>query len=419
MSANAKENVLTNHKHLLVYDEYASSTEEFEYVQNNFCGKLINVSEFDLTRCKGSSVYLCGDIQAMTDCIDFEDIRSVNVIRELSTNYDSIDQDHQLITLGEIPIDVFGVGILFKKLFSSAKNYYSDITTEHEFQTLGISGKPGKAYRKGIYLTHVDQDNGSEETRFNLLRCSTNLGGPTDNFRDTDHEIIDRVNEICRFSFRDDAELNHVLAQTYHNAVITNGETTKERKAKISEHSDKTKDMPKTAVMAFCSFYEGFVDNEFDPDLKIKRSTEDPYDYRYNETSALTRLRFRLKDEVTDDRYEKKFDITLYPNSVFVMPLSTNRLYTHEIIPSILPVDRIPTRMGYVIRCSNTDAVHKEGQTYIIKNGECLPLEEPTKDGLAELKDLYYKENSTIEMVDYEDKFFFSMNRGDYEQPIV
>lgn len=60
------------------------------------------------------------------------------------------------------------------------------------------------------------------------------------------------------------------------------------------------------------------------------------------------------------------FDITLYPNSVFVMSLDMNRLYTHEIIPSILPIDRIPTRMGYVIRCSKTNAIFKNEQTYII-----------------------------------------------------
>ena len=38
---------------------------------------------------------------------------------------------------------------------------------------------------------------------------------------------------------------------------------------------------------------------------------------------------------------------------------------------------------------------------------------------IKEVKELYYKENTTIDMVDYEDKFFFSLNTGDYTKPIV
>ena len=75
--------------------------------------------------------------------------------------------------------------------------------------------------------------------------------------------------------------------------------------------------------------------------------------------------------------------------------------------------------MGYVIRCSNTDAVHKDGQTYIIKNGRQLELEDPTDDGIKKLKDLYFTENTTTQIVDYDDKFYFSLNRGDYTQPII
>ena len=47
-------------------------------------------------------------------------------------------------------------------------------------------------------------------------------------------------------------------------------------------------------------------------------------------------MRFRLKPEAQKlyPDLTKDFDITLYPNSVFLMSLETNRLYTHEIIPS-------------------------------------------------------------------------------------
>jgi len=58
----------------------------------------------------------------------------------------------------------------------------------------------------------------------------------------------------------------------------------------------------------------------------------------------------------------------LYPNSVFIMSLEMNRLYTHEISPSHLPMDLIPLRLGYVIRCSKTKAIYKDNKTYIINN---------------------------------------------------
>src|SRR3972149_3888392 len=176
--------------------------------------------------------------------------------------------------------------------------------------------------------------------------------------------------------------------------------------------------MPKNALMAFCSFYKDYYNDNFNDD-RLRDVKKSNYDYCYRNGSVLTRLRFRLKEEVKDDNFVKRFDITLYPNSVFLMSLSTNRLYTHEIIPSNLPISVIPTRLGYVIRCSNTNAVFKNGKTYICKYGKEFELEESTKEGIEELKDLYYKENKSIEIIDYEDRFYFSMNKGDYMKPIV
>jgi hypothetical protein len=150
----------------------------------------------------------------------------------------------------------------------------------------------------------------------------------------------------------------------------------KQKKAKIKAHSDKTKDLPENAIIAFCSFSKSYSFCQFnDPNLNIKKSKDDFFDCCYsraksNKTTVLTKLKFRLKDTVQDQSLVKKFSLTLYPNSVFLIPLSTNRFYTHEIQPSILPIDLIPTRMGYVIRCSNTMAVFKNDQTYILNNGE-------------------------------------------------
>ncbi len=101
---------------------------------------------------------------------------------------------------------------------------------------------------------------------------------------------------------------------------------------------------------------------------------------------------------------------------MFLIPLSTNRYYTHEIIPPTLPVDKIPTRLGYVIRCSNTEAFHKDGVTYIKGKDEDFKLEEPTESDRAELKALYLEENTTYRMIDYGD-VLYSLNEGDYKKP--
>lgn len=309
------------------------------------------------------------------------------------------------------PINIHNVGVFFPKFFGKNIDYFQSIITEHDFQSLTESNKSSTAFRKGIYLTPVQQTNNG--IAFNLLRCSSNLDGPTDNFRHTDNLIIDQVQSIASKFFTKPVNFNHVLAQTYLNS--TDG--VKQKKAKIKQHSDKTKDMPRNALMAFCSFYEGF-NNDFKHINGVTPS--DPFDFCYKGTSILTRLRFKLKDDAIS-KYpvlKRKFDITLYPNSLFIMSLMTNRLYTHEIVPSSLPVDKIPTRLGYVIRCSTTRALFKNGTTYILENDSEIPLEPPTEDGINKLKNLYYLENNTTEQINY-NGFYFSLNHGDYTQPIV
>ena len=104
-------------------------------------------------------------------------IKIVYVVKEFSTNYETTDK-YQLISLGEMPINVFNVGIFFRKFFDDSKDYYDLIVKEHQFQNLTMDTKPGTAYRTGIYLTKVEEV--GDEIKFKLLRCSTNLG-PTDN----------------------------------------------------------------------------------------------------------------------------------------------------------------------------------------------------------------------------------------------
>ncbi|MER6201116.1 hypothetical protein ABT234_27585 [Streptomyces sp. NPDC001586] len=355
------------------------------------------------------TVYLCGDV-ATIHSGQLDSAERVFVVRELSRGYreDVVDAPWTLVDVGRVPLRVHGAGVYYRRFFDLDADHFGRIRAEHAFQSLTESTKPGTAHRSGIYLTPVEQD--GEDLHFRLLRCSTNLSGPTEGFRATDTHIVEALNREAATVFRGQAPLNHVLAQIYHNTLAT--AERKQSKAKISAHADKTKDMPANGVMAFCTFYDGLE--------KLGPMADDPFDYGVKRASGLTRLRFRLKEpsEGRDaEALPAQFALTLYPGSVFFMPLSTNRLYTHEIVPSTLGAEALPTRLGYVVRCSSAEAVHRNGQTFLKAAGDLVRLGPPTPEGMDELRRLYAEENRTSSFIDYGDAFLFSMNTGDYVAP--
>ncbi|MEV6749214.1 hypothetical protein AB0N21_33360 [Streptomyces sp. NPDC051080] len=358
------------------------------------------------------TVYLCGDMSG----ISAGQLRSADrvfVVRELSHGYHEDDgRPWTPVELGRVPLRVHGVGVYYRRFFGLGADHFGRISAEHEFQSLTESTKPGTARRSGIYLTPVTQS--GDELHFRLLRCSTNLSGPTESFGPTDTGIVEELNREAAAVFRNQAPLNHVLAQIYHNTLATAGR--KQSKAKISAHADKTKDMPANGIMAFCTFYDRLD--------KLRPLAEDPFDYGLKGASGLTRLHFRLKDPTAEHdgvALPAQFTLTLHPGSVFFMPLSTNRLYTHEIRPSSLDAELLPTRLGYVVRCSSAEAVHKDGQTYLkaAGDGDLVKLGPPTPEGMDELRRRYAEENRTSSFIDYGDEFLFSMNSGDYVAPRV
>jgi hypothetical protein len=534
------ENAFLHTRHIMIISGYPDdfrqdvTVKEMDYVSANFCGTVIDLRLLSTNDAHAAAdavsllrerdgdaytplVYICGDVQPCLDVVIAAEtkIRTVKIIKgprlvkAFVRGAAKCPPDFKLefIGLGEVPINIHNVGVLFRKFFGSLDgsqtcSYFDRISSEHEFQSLQESSKPSLAYRTGIYLTPVercaattgakacinggdgggddgggddgddgggddgggdDGGDGGGDMRFRLLRCSTNLSGPTDNFRAADHDVVGGVNSIAGHFFENPVELNHVLAQVYHNPVDTVSQ--KEKKAKIKQHSDKTKDMPKDAVMAFCTFYDGIFNGPwevaYDGDsravklygcdtiaallsdeggggdqggggTKDEGSRDDDhdsgFDYRYmGKTTVLTKLRFRLK-KADDGQYPaglcESFDVTLYPNSVFLMPLSTNRLYTHETVPSNLPVARIPTRMGYVVRCSNTEAVSANGATFVVRRDDddqdqdLVPLVVPTIEQVQHVKNLYKQENATTEVVHYKD-IYFSLNTGDYKPPHI
>ncbi|UQW99351.1 hypothetical protein [Streptomyces sp. RerS4] len=356
------------------------------------------------------TVYLCGDVSGISGP-QLRTAARVFVIRELSHGYhEDVDEPWTLVDLGRVPVRVHGVGVYYRRFFDPGADHFGRIRGEHAFQSLTESTKPGAAHRSGIYLTPVTRN--ADELHFRLLRCSTNLSGPTENFRPTDRHIVEALNCEAAAVFRNQAPLNHVLAQIYHNTLAT--AERKQSKAKISAHADKTKDMPANGIMAFCTFYDGLD--------RLQPLTEDAFDYGVKGASGLTRLHFRLKEPTAESdeiAFPPQFTVTLYPGSVFFMPLSTNRMYTHEIRPSALDVELLPTRLGYVVRCSSAEAVHKNGHTFLKAAGDLVKLGPPTEAGMNELRGLYAEENRTSSFIDYGDKFLFSMNTGDYLAPRV
>jgi hypothetical protein len=405
------ENKISKTKNvLLVLSNPEVPTKEFQDLINHFCGIVIPAGAEIEEAFLQKRIYVCGDVAQLKK--ESTPIY-MYVIRELSFNYENRDPETmQIIGLGQVPIIVHDAGVYFRHFFEET-DFFNRIKAEHEFQELTESTKPEKALRKGIYLTEVSKKvtaDQKEVFHYHLLRCSSNFTGATGNFRETDRAVLKAMNDAIKYVFEQETTLNHVLAQIYENKIKT-GNQNKEAKAKIKAHSDKTKDMPQEALIAFCTFY--------DPDgfQQLKPSKTDRYDWCYKEVSGLTRLHFKLKSSVQDVSLEKEFSILLYPNSVFFIPLSTNRLYTHEIKPSMLNIDKMPTRMGYVVRCSKTEAIFRDEQTFLLENETLIPLEPMNADTMARLKNSYAEENKTENRIHY-GEVHFSMNSGDYQKPI-
>jgi hypothetical protein len=391
MSNKGNELIINKHVLLCLEDK---KNPEFEELKNKFCG-IVTQEIKDLS--KDQLLYLYGDMKKIYDKIKDLNCKIIYVIKELSSNYE-VCEKYKIINIGMVPININNIGIYFRNFFEQ-ENIFDLIKEAHNFKKLKQGSKIEDAFRKGIYLSKVVEE--KDGLKYNLLRCSTNIDGGTQNLKDIDNQIISQINNICQDFFTEKVELNHALVQLYES----NGN----KKARIKHHSDKTKDMPENGVIVFGSFY----------DLKgATKSKTDMFDYCYKKTSVLTSLQFVLKSGIKDEKLVEKFSIKLYPNSVFIIPLSTNRLYTHATEPSILQADKISLRIGYTIRCSKTLAKYMNGTTYIIKDDKYIKLEDMTKENEKELTDMYYSENTTDKVINYGD-IYYSMNRGDYMKPEV
>lgn len=379
---------------LLVLPGDPQGQDAREHLAEYFFGTVIReVREFPAS--VEGQLYACGDVR------DAALPPGARVVEDLSTGLESLGDGVVRVRSGQVPRSVHGLGVLCPAFFGD-EDIFTRIATEHEFQALTESTKPSHALRTGIYLSDVQRR--EDGLHFHLLRCSSNLAGPTDNFRATDRRILGALNESVAALFERPATLNHVLAQIYRN---DRGAAGKDRKAKIGAHSDKTKDMSDDGVMAFCSFYAA------DELARLERIGA--FDRGYRGQSGLMSLQFKRKGDAASR--VASFSVPLYPNSVFFMPLSTNRHYTHALRASPLDSDRAATRMGYVVRCSAQKAVFAAGQTHLEQDGRLVPLAPMDVDGVQALRRDYLEENRTDARVEY-GHVEFSMNAGDYMQPL-
>jgi hypothetical protein len=414
---------------------------EYMFLVKNFHGITVNnledLSREIINRPKQCLVYLTGCIyQDLRDyIIDVKKNSKEKAVFCIVENFFKLNEEYSDIlayctkaTIGQVPINVHNVGILFPSFFESGNSenphFFKNIQKYHNFQELTESNKEGVALRKGIYLSNMDlmkhDPNNDNPIIFNLLRCSSNLKGPTDHFNYYDEKILKETNMVIPFFFSQDVKMNHVLAQIYYNK---GSDKNKETKASIKRHSDKTKDMPKNGLIGFATFYN--LDELENNTVKCVKKEGDPHNVYYKGKkgtnkkpglSVLTQLEFRLKTPTKYPSLSPKFRINLYPNSLLLISLETNRLYTHEIKPPVLPAEKIPTRLGYVMRCSKTRAVFRDGKTYILECCDEKELKPMTDQEREKVKELYRRENTTDEHITYP-PIYSSFNDGDYMRP--
>ena len=112
-----KENrLLLDQRYLLCADTKSkvSHYHTIEELKNNFCGKIIsNPKQINITK-KETIIYLYGDITENFDVLNSMSVY-VYIIKDISWNYSESDfnDSTHLVSLGEVPVNVNNVGVLF------------------------------------------------------------------------------------------------------------------------------------------------------------------------------------------------------------------------------------------------------------------------------------------------------------------
>lgn len=341
-------------KHLLLCN-VSNNINEIKYLMNNFCGKSYN--NFNNIDCEPSSIiYLCGNIEQLYDHVKNLEYCYVYAIEQYSENF--ID-DIPIIHIDQVPIYIKGIGIYFRKFFNDI-DYFNNVCNEH------------KVCDKGIHLSNVERC--EDEIWFNILRSFASLQGPTDNFRNIDNEILNKLNDIVKHYFTNNVHFNHVSAKIYSNS---------NNKAS----SDITHDMPDNFLIAFCTFYN-------------------------NEPLKLSNIKFKLKSNDNDNKSSIVKYLTLYHNSLLFITPEANRNWARKTV-----CENDIEILEYVVKCSNRYAVYKNDKVNMYNEIDDNLMELVPVSDDNEIKKLYHMENTTNDKIVYPSDIYFSFNKGDYLKP--
>lgn len=127
---------------------------------DNFFGIIVDISEADaavsvstnpdsksMPNLEGKTVFVCGDLAStdtitvtsgtekctLANCLGSAD--SVKVVEEFSRGKFELPNAHE-IRLGQVPLDVYGVGVLYPRFFDTREQYFNRITVSQRLATL-------------------------------------------------------------------------------------------------------------------------------------------------------------------------------------------------------------------------------------------------------------------------------------------
>jgi hypothetical protein len=380
------ENELLTDVHILLYAHVKPASKllgaEFMYLKLHFCGKVVeNVRE--IKRSINTIIYFCGN--ALRSPLD------AFVIKELSYNITT----QSTVSLGAVPINISGAGIMFRRFFTK-DCIFSEITNDRAFKQVTENCGSEKIAHTGLFLSPVERHR--DGLKYYIQRSRMVCSEPLSCMKTIDAEITSLVNVSVNSFFKSKVRFNHIFADLHSPA--------ENRKYKPFNKSENTKDMHADALIAYCTFYKDYDGLDF-----IRQSSDDSiFDCAYGGTSIFPKMRFKLKRDAPLDKYMRNsFTVTLYPNSLFVISLSTNRFYTHEVI---MPNTKKLTRVNYTL-CSSKTWVLFRNRPYIYENGILTRMD---KIGGERLEELCSKENNSSIKIDYPN-VYCSLSEGDYKEP--
>jgi hypothetical protein len=201
------ENKLQTNKHILLNclpgaSLTSAQAVEQQTVLTTFLGLVFTLpadlaSLQDIEKQPGRVIYVLGNA-ALLDQPEYESTLQTSKEVRVIASYTSstftrlpFGASYHSIRIGQVPLNYHNVGVYYKGFHSEndisdqakeGNRYFAAIRANHRFQGLTESNKPGVSYRKGLYLSDVTEDDSNgQDLHFHLLRCSTNLDGPTEN----------------------------------------------------------------------------------------------------------------------------------------------------------------------------------------------------------------------------------------------